>query len=176
MERLLRRARRGDEGAFLEITGKYERRLYRTAWLYVRSEQDALDVMQEAAFRAFRGIRTLKEPEYLGTWLTRIVINCALDHLRKNGKIRHVDMQIIENEPRFSTAFEGNVLDRLTLEALMRALSDAERSAVMLKYYHRYTFPEMAELMQLPLGTVKTILYRALSKLRAEAEEAENNE
>ena len=169
MEELLRRARRGDARAFLQIFEKYEPTLYRTAWLYVKNEQDALDVMQEAAFRALRGIRTLEKPQFVKTWLTRIVINCALDLLRKNGGITFFGVERIENEPRFSTAFESDALDRITLESLMNALTDAERCAVILKYCHGYTFAEMAGLMQLPLGTAKTILYRALDKLRAEA-------
>lgn len=169
MEETLRRARRGSERAFLEILEKYEHDLYRTAWLYVKNEQDALDVMQEAAFRAFKSIRTLKEPKYLKTWLTRIVINCSLDRLRKDGRLRCTELDAAENDPRLSTAFEGTLIDRLTLESLLSILSDAERSAVVLKYVHQYTFAEISETMQLPLGTVKTILYRALNRLRAEA-------
>lgn len=169
MEETLRRARRGSERAFLEILEKYEHDLYRTAWLYVKNEQDALDVMQETAFRAFKSIRTLKEPKYLKTWLTRIVINCALDRLRKDGRLRCTELNVAENDLRLSTAFEGALVDRLTLEALLSVLSDAERSVVVLKYVHQYTFAEISKTMQLPLGTVKTILYRALNRLRAEA-------
>lgn len=169
MEETLRRARRGSERAFLEILEKYEHDLYRTAWLYVKNEQDALDVMQETAFRAFKSIRTLKEPKYLKTWLTRIVINCALDRLRKDGRLRCTELNVAENDLRLSTAFEGALVDRLTLEVLLSVLSDAERSVVVLKYVHQYTFAEISKTMQLPLGTVKTILYRALNRLRAEA-------
>jgi RNA polymerase sigma-70 factor (ECF subfamily) len=169
MEETLRRARRGSERAFLEILEKYEHDLYRTAWLYVKNEQDALDVMQETAFRAFISIRTLKEPKYLKTWLTRIVINCALDRLRKDGRLRCTELDVAENDLRLSTAFEGALVDRLTLEALLSVLSDAERSVVVLKYVHQYTFAEISKTMQLPLGTVKTILYRALNRLRTEA-------
>ena len=85
-------------------------------------------------------------------------------------------MEQIEKAPRFSTSFEAEALNRITLESLMNTLDSAERCAVVLKYYHGCTFAQIAELMQLPLGTVKTILYRALDKLRAEAKEASPDE
>lgn len=176
MNELLRRARRGDESAFLEIFGKYEAELYRVAWIYVKNEADALDVMQEGAFRAFRGIRALKEPQYVKTWLTRIVINCALDQLRKNGKIVQLGMESIENDARFSTEFEKEALLRVTLDGLLNRLSADEKSAVILRYCCECTFPEMAALLNRPLGSVKTTLYRALNKLRKEAKEADLNE
>jgi len=176
METLLRRARRGDESAFMELWGIYESELYRIAWVYVKNEADALDVMQEAAFRAFRGIRTLRKPQYAKTWLTRIVINCALDHLRRNAKIVQIGTEQIENDARFSTAFESEALTKLTLEALLNRLDADGKTAVILRYYCGCTFPEMARLLNRPLGSVKTTLYRALDRLRECAKEAEQNE
>ena len=86
MEELLRKAQRGDEKAFLELFSMYENQMYRVAFLHVKNEADALDVMQEVAYHMFKNIRSVKNAEYFKTWLTRITMNCAVDHIRKNSK------------------------------------------------------------------------------------------
>ena len=64
---------------------------YRIAYSYVKNEHDALDVMGEASYKALRSLKALKTPEYFSSWMTRIVINCALDLLRQNSRVTFLD-------------------------------------------------------------------------------------
>ena len=176
MEELLRKAQRGDEKAFLELFSMYENQMYRIAFLHVKNEADALDVMQEVAYRMFKNIRSVKNAEYFKTWLTRITMNCAVDHIRKNSKVVQIGTEYLENVEEISESYEKEVLLGATLTELMTALEPEEKNVILLKYYYEYSFQEMSQLLKRPLGTVKSILYRSLKKLKQKAKEVHLDE
>lgn len=161
---------KSNRDAFSNQFRQYEGDLYRMAYVYVKNEQDALDVMQETAYRAYKNYHTLQNPQYFKTWVTRIVINCAIDCIRKNKGILPLE-DYAENLPELSHSEEQQIILSATLQQLMDALSPTEKSVVLLKYYEQYTFKEISDLLSLPTGTVKSLLYRALHKLRAAAKE-----
>lgn len=171
MQQLLKKAQRGDEKALEELFFMHEASLYRIAFLYVKNEEDALDVMQEVAYRTFKNIKSLKNIEYFKTWITKITMNCAIDYIRQKGKVLSLEREWIENIEQISETQEKEIILRTTVEDLMNVLEVEEKSVIVLKYYEEYSFKEISELLQLPLGTVKTILYRALKKLREKAKE-----
>jgi RNA polymerase sigma-70 factor (ECF subfamily) len=133
-------------------------------YLYVKNESDALDVVQEVAYRSFKKIDTLKNPEYFKTWLIKIAITCSIDLVRKNKKV----VQLKPEHEEFLGSEDEDVSLSITLQKLLDELNEAEKSVVILKFYEDYSFKEIAELLDIPLGTAKSILYRALSKLRKE--------
>lgn len=165
MEKLVRRAQKGNDEAFLQLFQQYEAHIYRLAYVYVNNENDALDIVQETAYSAFKSIRSLKEPTYFKTWLLKITINRALDLLRKRQVT--VSFESIEVEE----SYEEQLLLELSLHDLIARLDEAEKTVVLFKYYEDMTFQEIAKLLDIPLGSVKTTLYRALKKLRAWKEE-----
>lgn len=169
MIRLVHKAQKGNDKAFLKLFQQYEEDIYRMAFVYVKNESDALDVVQEVAYRSFKKINTLKNPEFVKTWLIRIAITCSLDLIRKNKKVIHLKQEYRDN---FGSEEEDIPLS-ITLQDLLNQLNEHERSIVMLKYYEGYSFSEIAELIDMPLGSVKSVLYRALAKLRKEFKEAE---
>ncbi|SHJ20166.1 RNA polymerase sigma-70 factor, ECF subfamily [Lutispora thermophila DSM 19022] len=167
--KLVKKAPKGDDGAYLELFVKYEEMIYRTAYLYVKNEEDALDVVQETAYRSFKSIKNLKKPKYFKTWLTRIAITSALDVLRKRKNMVFIDeykedMASVEDET-------AEITTSVSLLELLKSLKDDEKSVVILKYYYDYTFNMISEILDMPLGSVKTIIYRALKKLRIEGKE-----
>ena len=176
MEQLLKKAQSGDEKAFLELFSMHENQMYRVAFLYVKNEADALDVMQEAAYRTFKNINTLKNAEYFKTWITRITMNCAVDHIRKNSRIVQIGTEYLENTEEISESHEKEILLKASLEALMEVLEPEEKDVILLKYYYEYSFQEISKLMEKPLGTVKSVLYRGLKKLREKAKEVDFDE
>ena len=169
MELLVKRARKGDDKAFLKIFQTYEDELYRIAYLYVKNEEDALDIIQETAYRSFKNFKSIKNSEYLKTWLTKITINCAIDYIRKRKKI----VQLIPEYKETVEYYDEDVDIKLTLNQLMDVLDENEKSVIILKYYYEYTFKEISEILEIPLGTGKSILYRALNKLRKKSREVE---
>ena len=80
---LVKKARRGSPTAFGDLIEGPQEYLYRMAYLYVGQEDAALDVVQESILKAYKSLKTLREPEYFRTWLTKILINTAQDLLRK---------------------------------------------------------------------------------------------
>ena len=176
MEELLRMAQRGDEKAFLELFSMYENQMYRVAFLHVKNEADALDIMQEVAYRMFKNIKTVKNAAYFKTWLTRITMNCAVDHIRKNSKVVQIGTEYLENVEEISESYEKEVLLGATLTELMTALEPEEKNVILIKYYYEYSFQEMSEILKRPLGTVQSVLYRALKKLKEKAKEVHLDE
>ena len=98
-------------------------------------------------------------------------MNCAIDHIRQNGTVISLQSEWLENMEQISETQEKEIILKATVEDLMNVLEVEEKSVILLKYYQQYSFREISELLQLPLGTVKTILYRALKKLREKAKE-----
>lgn len=162
VNRLVKKAQKGDDKAFLKLFQKYEEDIYRMAYLYVKNESDALDVVQEVAYRSFKKIDTLKNPEYFKTWLIKIAITCSINLVRKNKKV----VQLKPEHEEFLGSEDEDVSLSITLQELLGQLNEDEKSIVILRFYEGYSFKEIAELLNIPLGTAKSVLYRALDKLR----------
>lgn len=167
IERLVKKAQKGNDKAYVTLFQQYESDIYRMAYVYVKNEEDALDLVQEVAYQSFKNIHTLKEPAYVKTWLLRITMNCAMNLLKKNEKIvpLHRDEQL--------HAKPHDVAQEVSMQTLLNTLKDEEKSIVLLKYYDDCTLQEIADVLNIPLGTTKSILYRALQKLRKQLKELE---
>jgi RNA polymerase sigma factor (sigma-70 family) len=96
---LVKKAIKGNKKAFEKLVQQHYERIYRTAYLYVHNEEDALDVVQEATYQAFTSILSLKNPEYFVTWLTRIVIRCSGNVIKKRRNVVTLSEEIILNLP-----------------------------------------------------------------------------
>jgi RNA polymerase sigma-70 factor (ECF subfamily) len=134
------------------------------AYVYVKNKEDALDVVQEVAYQSYKKIDTLKNPEYFKTWLMKITMNCAINLIKKNSKM-------VQLKPEYEEVIgttEEDIPLTLSLQDLIDGLQEEEKSVVLLRFYQNHTFKEIAELLDIPLGTAKSILYRALKKLRNE--------
>lgn len=168
--RLVKKAQKGSEQAFLELFQMYEVDLYKTALVYLKNKEEALDAVQETAYRSFKSIKNLNEPKYFKTWLIRIAISCSMDILRKR---QNVVCLYPEYEEKVKDAEEDDIPLSLTLKDLVEYLDHQEKAVIVLRFYYDYTLKEIAEIQDLPLGTVKTILYRSLKKLRQDAKEGQ---
>ena len=166
MERqLILRAQKGDKHAFAQVFLKYEIELYKMAFVYTGNAEDALDIVQEVAYRSYKYINSLKEPKYFKTWLMRILMNCANDCLKKRGKHEQLEESFFIEEQ----LDDGTDL-RITLANVMDHLTKEEKDVILLRFYFDYTIAQVADQLEMKLGTVKTILYRALAKLKLELE------
>lgn len=167
--RLIKKAQKGNEKAFLKLFQMYEADIYRMAFVYLKNEEEALDIVQETAYKAFDKIESLKEPAYFKTWLIKIAISSSLNRLKRLEKIVPMQNEYI-NYMQFE---QDDPTVKVLLQQILEELTSEEKGIVLLKYYEGYTFQEIADTLQIPLGTVKSILYRALKKLRVQVEEAD---
>ncbi|MFJ5718298.1 RNA polymerase sigma factor [Neobacillus sp. NPDC093127] len=163
----MKKAQKGNDKAFLTLFQKYEPDVYRIAYIYVKNQSDALDVIQETAYRSFKSIKNLKQPEYFKTWLVKIAISCSLDILRKQKNEDHIKPEFGES---ISGDVNGDIVLEMTVKDLIEKLNEDEKSVIILRFYQGLTIKDISETLSIPLGTAKTILYRALNKLRKSME------
>lgn len=134
-------------------------RLYRLAYSYLKNEADAQDAVQNGACKALRNWGTVKDPNFLDTWLYRIVINESVTLLRARQRWSQ-DEEALEN------ASAEDHYEDVDLARAVEALGEPDRSIVTLRYFEEMKLSEVARVVRLPENTVKTRLYRALGKLR----------
>lgn len=137
-------------------------RAYRIAFSYLHNEQDSLDAVCDALEKAITHVDRLQHPEYLKTWFVRIVINQCKMMKRKNAKVVFQSF----HDAYHATSEIPQTEEKLDLEEGLMQLSPADRNLIYLKYYMGYTLDEIAQVTQMPIGTVKTKLYRNLRDLR----------
>ena len=139
---------------------------YRLAYTYVKNQQDALDIVQEAICKALESQHKLKNPDGIKSWFYKIVVHTALDFLRKSNKIVFTEDEILED---IGGSSSDNYEDTDLMSALDR-LSDENKTIVVLRYFEAMKLQDIASIMNIPESTVKTKLYSSLKKLRIELE------
>ncbi len=163
IEEQVKLAINGDEKAFEYLMDISKEGLYRTAFAYAKNEEDSLDILQDTVYKAYISISKLKEPKYFKTWITKILINSAINFINKEKKIVSL-VDTMSNEPNYheDTRLEEN-LDILNS---IDKLEDKYKNVIVLKYVQDLTIAEISEVLNCPVGTVKTYLNKGLSKLR----------
>ena len=151
---------------FAARTETVKARLYRTAYLYLGSEADALEAVDEAVYQALRGLRQLRRPEFFETWLTCILLNECHRELRRRKRF--------SGEEALPETAGPDVYDALPLREAVRRLPEELHTVVILRYFTGLTLQETAESLELPVGTVSTRQRKALQLLRLELGEEES--
>ena len=152
-----------NEKVFISLFETHKDAIYRMAYLYTKNQPDALDIVQEVAYRAFKNWKSLKELSYFKTWIIKITINASIDFLRKQKKVVELNF----NDERV-TPHKEETYTSLFLKELMNGLDEEEKKFIYLKYYQDYTFQEISEIVDSPVSTVKSKIYRTLEKIRVE--------
>lgn len=135
---------------------------YRIALSYARNQDNALDIVQEAVYKALKSHHTLREPQYIKTWFHRILINTAIDFIRKNQRY-----QLTDDEAAFDALIDDHY-ENLDLQSAMTSLSEQQRIVIILRYFEDMRLQDIADILGENISTIKTRLYAALKKLRIE--------
>ncbi len=179
---LIERARGGDTEAVTELYRRHERRVYNLALRTIGNPWDAADVAQEAFIKAFRNLDSFKGDARFTTWLHRIVVNAAYDHLRRH-RPEPMDGNILEDVsgPSGSASVVGSgregidpAIDGLSdplRDALMN-LNEGFRFAVVLCDLLGFPYDEAAEILGVQEGTIKSRIFRAREALAVSLREA----
>lgn len=179
--KLAAQAAKGRDAAFRELLCRYERPVFSLIFRMVRDRALAEDLAQETFIRAFRAISSYNPRYKFSSWIFKIANNHTIDHLRK----RRLDTVSIDGSPHAVTGEEeaqtrlvvestGEAPDRYVeqrelgsqIEQAIGELRPEYRTVVLLRHIEGYSYEEIADIMDLPLGTVKTYLHRARAELK----------
>jgi RNA polymerase sigma-70 factor (ECF subfamily) len=146
---------------------KNKERHYRLAYSYVKNNDDALEVVQESIYKAISTMDSLKTPDYLNTWFYRIIVNTAIDLLRKRKKVVVMDDETLSH-------YDLSTVDHYADIDLHKALEDLPiqyRSIIVLRFFEDLKIEEIATVLDENVNTVKTRLYKALRMLRVQIDD-----
>lgn len=161
---LAKQAIQGNDDAFLQLMYQYKVDLYKTALAFLRNEGEALEAIQEVTYRAYKNVRTLREPAFFKTWLIRIMINYCHNELAKGKRVMY-DNESLE---RVEAVFDDSSFE---IEEALLKLDERSRELLILKYFHGYKIKEIAKQFRCPEGTIKTWLNKALKSFRENLDE-----
>ena len=170
---LVAAAQRGDRDAFKTLFERYHRRAYALALGVVRHPDDALDVVQEAFIKAHKYLDKFEGNASFYTWLYRIVMNLAIDHLRKHRRVKPVELDETRiepdgDEPLLPRILGGNpgqaLMDkqiRGRIDQALDQLSENHRSVLVMREIEGLSYEEMAQAMSCSKGTIMSRLFHA---------------
>jgi|SRR5690625_817619 len=168
----VKQAQQGNEEAFLSLLDRDQDKLYRMIFAYVQNESDAVEVYQQVVTRAFEGITQLREPLYFSTWLMRIAINQSITYVNIRDRERPVSPETLH----LIKADYRPIEKQLDLWQALQSLPNHYKTALLLRFYNDYTVPQIAKVIELPVGTVKTHIRRGLKMLRQQMKGVYNDE
>ena len=149
---------------FEECVTCNKEKFYRLAYTYVKNSHDAMDILQESILKGYSNLSKVKDIRALDKWMSRIIVNTALDFLRKSSKETVIDKESIIVDKVATTADED-------LSYAIDALDPGLKTIIILKYFHGYTINEVADILEISVSTVKNRMHKALSLLRVDIKE-----
>lgn len=172
-EKLIDRAAKGDAAAFNELLGAHEKRMYAVCLRMCGNHEDAQDCLQEAMLRVFRAISGFKGQASFSTWVYRVTMNTCLDELRrrKNKQTSSLDSLLdagwspsdeMDTPERHAIAAEKQEAIRNTISELPEDM----RSAIILRDIQGFSYDEIARILEINVGTIKSRISRGREKLR----------
>ncbi|MDR2172746.1 MAG: RNA polymerase sigma factor RpoE [Burkholderiales bacterium] len=179
-QQLVVRTQQGDKSAFELLVRKYQRRLARLLSRLIRDPAEVEDVAQETFIKAYRSLPDFRGDSAFYTWLYRIGINTAKNHLLSSGRRVQASASFaVEEAESFEDAErlrdpatpEGELMSKeiaLTVNRVVKALPQELRSAVLLREFEGLSYEEIAEAMNCPIGTVRSRIFRAREAIAAE--------
>lgn len=173
---LVKAAKRGDMRAFEEMVARHRDKIYSRAFSMVRKEEEALDLSQEAWVKAWQRIQQFQGESSFATWITRIVINLCLDHIRRQKRTRAESIDQLEEElggvERQMPVVTPNPTERLEraelrqrIDRALSQLSHEHRTSLVLHEFEGLEYKEVAKRMNCSIGTIMSRLFYARRKM-----------
>jgi RNA polymerase sigma-70 factor (ECF subfamily) len=173
---LVSASQRGDQDAFAQLVQRHQRRVFNLAFRMLQQYEEASEVTQEAFLAAWQGLPTFRGEARFSTWLYRIAYNCSLKQLELRKRDRtlqanvEAEQSLAEGEQeRVDARLESRARQSLVREQLAQ-LPAKYRIVLILRHLQDMSYEEMAELLKIPIGTIKTHLFRARNLLKERLE------
>ena len=151
----------------VEYIKENQEKLYKIAYTYTRNKDLALDIVQEAVTKALENIHKLKQEEFVKTWFYRILINEALQSVKKNK--RHLEYELIDNEV-YHHGNEENIIENIDIYNKIEKLNNKLKTVIILRFFENLKIEEIAVITKTNISTVKSRLYKGLNEIKKEYE------
>ncbi|MFP4364627.1 MAG: RNA polymerase sigma factor [Spirochaetia bacterium] len=165
---LILEAKQGSKKAFSFIFKQYAARVYSTAYMLLKNEDDASDITQDVLLRAYNNLERFDETRPLFPWLYRITKNLCFNHIKRSKRDTMSELQeerLVSLFPEPSALYIADETAELVRTAIER-LPEAAREILILKHFQECSYAEIAEILDIPIGTVMSRLYNARQKLK----------
>lgn len=172
---LIRKAQNGDVSAFEKLVSLYAKKIYNYCYRMTDNREDAEDLTQEVFIKVYQNLKSFKGDSKFSTWIYRIAYNTCVDRYRKNRKVDTVSLNYSKDEDSVEIELVSNdplpeeeVIKKeryKKLQACIAGLKPEYKSVIILRDIQNYTYAEIAEILQVPLGTVKSHISRARAAL-----------
>jgi RNA polymerase sigma-70 factor (ECF subfamily) len=176
---LVQRARNGEIGAFRELVELYKKKIYYLSLDLTGNHHDAEDLSQEVFIKAYRSLKNFRGDAKFNSWLYRITVNTCISQRRKksvSAMTLQEDFEIDSSPWDFNDGESSNNPERNAesgliqqhIEQALQQLTPRERSVFVLRHYNDLPLKEIAQILKITEGTVKSMLFRAIQRLRKE--------
>ncbi|HLI71478.1 MAG TPA: sigma-70 family RNA polymerase sigma factor [Ktedonobacteraceae bacterium] len=167
---LVTASKNGDQDAFSLLVQRYQRRVFNLVFRMLQNYEEASEITQEAFLAAWQGLPSFRGEARFSTWLYRIAYNCALKQLgqRRREQELHLALQAdLESDDSDQKMSQAEQLDNQALvQEQLSQLPPKYRIVLILRHLQDMTYEEMAEVLTMPIGTIKTHLFRARNLLK----------
>ncbi len=172
---LVYRAKKGDDKAFEEIVKLYQKKICSTIYFMMKDDNKVEDIAQEVFIKVYRNINNFNEKSSLYTWIYRITMNACYDELKKDNKVIYFSSLVKDDEEKeiefedYSQNIDEQVSQSIEKSQLIKAiksLQDEQKALIVLRDIRGFSYNEIADMLNLKLGTVKSKINRARISLK----------
>lgn len=171
-EYLLEMALRGDDVSFGELVRRWQRKIFGFVRRYVGNHEEAQDLTQDAFTKAYQNLGRLSDPARFSSWMYKIALNECRMRFRKEGKVRRMPFEeylesgLVEVDDQTPETTLASKQAANSLQEAFGDLPEEQRTVILMKEYQGLKFHEIAEILEVPLSTVKSRMYLGLKTLR----------
>ncbi|MBA7494232.1 ECF RNA polymerase sigma factor SigW [subsurface metagenome] len=169
---LLEKIKEGDREAFMTVTSLYQKKVFLLAFSFFHNREDAMDVVQETFLRLYQKVNMFQKGKSFQNWLLQIAKNICIDYYRKNyQKKREFETGKSIEEMNLPLQNKENPLDSVDLKTIfsrcLKKITEKQRMIFVMKHYNQLKYREISQILNISLGTVKSLHFKAVQNLRA---------
>lgn len=158
-------AKDGDKEALLKLIMYKKDDYYKLAYIYMKNEEDALDVLEDMVLILYENIYNLKNNEAFFSWSKTILVNCCKKNLKRNKKIISLE-NVTEDIREENDDIIHNSNVKIDLDERISKLNNKHQEVIKLRYFLDMDYESISKIVKVPIGTVKSRIYNGLKKLR----------
>lgn len=168
---LVDKIKEGDREAFMTLTGLYQKKVFLLAFSFFRNKEDALDIVQETFLRFYEKVKMFQRGKNFQNWLLQIAKNLCIDYYRKNySKNKEWDRNKPIDEMNLPVQNSYDPLDSSDLKEIistcLKKLAEKQRMIFVMRHYNQLKYREIAQILDISLGTAKSLHFKAVHNLR----------